>query len=40
LQRHLAAARRIALHPLNTRLFFEELLLDYARLLRGEPAPA
>lgn len=35
LQRHLAEARRIASHPLNARLFLEQLLLDYAGLLRG-----
>jgi DNA polymerase III subunit delta' len=38
LQRHLAAARRIALHPLNARLFLEQLLLEYAGLLRGQAA--
>ena len=32
-QRRLAVARRTAGHPLNTRLFAEELLIDYGRLL-------
>lgn len=32
--RKLAAARRVAGHPLNTRLFAEDLLIDYARLMR------
>lgn len=32
-QRRLAAARRTAGHPLNARLFAEELLIDYGRLL-------
>ena len=32
--RKLAAARRVASHPLNTRLFTEDLLIDYARLMR------
>ncbi len=29
--------QRIVAHPLNTRLFFEELLLTYAALIRGRP---
>jgi hypothetical protein len=29
--------QRIVSHPLNTRLFFEELLLMYAALLRHRP---
>ena len=32
--RGLAAARRVASHPLNPRLFAEGLLIDYARLAR------
>ena len=32
--RKLAAARRVASHPLNPRLFAEDLLIDYARLMR------
>ena len=32
--RKLASARRVASHPLNTRLFAEDLLIDYARLMR------
>ena len=32
-QRRLVAARRTAGHPLNARLFAEELLIDYGRLL-------
>lgn len=34
-QRKLAAARRVASHPLNPRLFAEELLIDYGRLLHA-----
>jgi DNA polymerase III subunit delta' len=37
-QRHMVGSQRIALHPLNARLFLEQLLLDYAGLLRGQPA--
>lgn len=33
--RKLAEARRMAGHPLNPRLFAEELLIDYARLTRS-----
>ena len=33
--RKLAAARRVAGHPLNPRLFAEDLLIDYARLMRA-----
>ena len=33
--RMLVAARRVASHPLNPRLFAEELLIDYGRLMRG-----
>lgn len=36
-QRHMVALQRIASHPLNARLFLEQLLLDYAGLLRGQP---
>jgi len=35
--RHMVRLQRIVFHPLNTRLFFEELLLTYAALLRGRP---
>jgi DNA polymerase III subunit delta' len=34
-QRHVVRLQRIVSHPLNTRLFFEEILLRYASLLRG-----
>jgi DNA polymerase-3 subunit delta' len=34
-QRHVVRLQRIVSHPLNARLFFEELLLRYAALLRG-----
>ena len=34
--RRLAAARRVASHPLNPRLFAEELLIDYARLIQDK----
>ena len=40
-QRHVVRLQRIVNHPLNARLFFEELMLRYAALLRGgavEPA--
>lgn len=33
--RRLAAARQLAQHPLNPRLVFEELLLDYRQLVAG-----
>lgn len=33
--RHVVRLQRIVTHPLNARLFFEELLLGYAALLRG-----
>ena len=36
-QRRLVAARRTAGHPLNARLFAEELLIDYGRLLHVGP---
>jgi DNA polymerase-3 subunit delta' len=36
-QRHVVRLQRIVSHPLNARLFFEELLLRYAALLRGRP---
>lgn len=39
-QRHMVRQQRIALHPLNARLFLEQLLLEYAALLRGEPVSA
>ncbi|HET9402958.1 MAG TPA: DNA polymerase III subunit delta' [Burkholderiales bacterium] len=35
--RRVVRLQRIVLHPLNTRLFFEELLLIYAALLRDRP---
>ncbi len=37
-QRHMVGLQRIAAHPLNARLFLEQLLLDYAGLLRGQRA--
>ena len=33
--RHVVRLQRIVAHPLNSRLFFEELMLTYAALLRG-----
>jgi len=39
-QRHMVGLQRIAAHPLNARLFIEQLLLDYAGLLRGQRAAA
>jgi len=36
-QRHVVRLQRIVLHPLNARLFFEQLMLTYAALLRGKP---
>jgi DNA polymerase-3 subunit delta' len=39
-QRHMVRLQRIASHPLNARLFLEQLLLDYAGLLRGQHAAA
>jgi DNA polymerase-3 subunit delta' len=39
-QRHTVRLQRIASHPLNARLFLEQLLLDYAGLLRGQHAAA
>lgn len=36
-QRHVVRLQRIVAHPLNTRLFFEQLLLMYAALRRGAP---
>jgi DNA polymerase-3 subunit delta' len=35
--RHVVRLQRIVAHPLNARLFFEELLLSYASLMRGRP---
>ena len=35
--RHLVRLQRIVTHPLNTRLFLEQLLLSYAALLRRRP---
>ncbi len=35
--RQMVRLQRIVSHPLNARLFFEELLLTYAALLRGRP---
>jgi DNA polymerase-3 subunit delta' len=40
-QRHMVRQQRIVAHPLNPRLFLEQLLLEYAALLRlpaGRPA--
>jgi len=40
-QRYMVKLQRIVAHPLNTRLFLEQLLLAYAALLRRSPgAPA
>jgi len=39
-QRHMVGLQRIAAHPLNARLFLEQLMLDYAGLLRGQRATA
>jgi DNA polymerase III subunit delta' len=39
-QRHMVGLQRIASHPLNARLFLEQLLLDYAGLLRGQRVAA
>ena len=36
-QRHMVRLQRIVPHPLNTRLFLEQLLLTYAALLRRSP---
>jgi DNA polymerase-3 subunit delta' len=36
-QRHVVRLQRIVLHPLNARLFFEQLMLTYAALIRGKP---
>ena len=36
-QRHMVRLQRIVSHPLNTRLFLEQLLLSYAALLRRSP---
>jgi DNA polymerase-3 subunit delta' len=36
-QRHMVRLQRIVSHPLNTRLFLEQLLLTYATLLRCPP---
>ena len=36
-QRYMVRLQRIVSHPLNTRLFLEELLLAYAALLRRSP---
>ena len=35
LLRKLAKARSLASHPLNPRLFFEDLLIQYAELISG-----
>ncbi|HEU0289433.1 MAG TPA: DNA polymerase III subunit delta' [Burkholderiales bacterium] len=35
--RQMVRLQRVVSHPLNTRLFFEEMLLTYAALLRGRP---
>jgi DNA polymerase-3 subunit delta' len=39
-QRRMVELQRIALHPLNARLFLEQVLLDYAGLLHGQRAAA
>lgn len=36
-QRHVVRLQRIVSHPLNARLFFEQLMLTYAAFLRGRP---
>jgi len=36
-QRHVVGLQRIVFHPLNSRLFFEQLMLTYASLLRRRP---
>jgi DNA polymerase-3 subunit delta' len=36
-QRYMMRLQRIVSHPLNTRLFLEQLLLTYAALLRRSP---
>jgi DNA polymerase-3 subunit delta' len=36
-QRHVVRLQRIVSHPLNARLFFEQLMLIYAALLRRKP---
>jgi DNA polymerase-3 subunit delta' len=36
-QRHVVRLQRIVSHPLNPRLFFEQLMLAYAALLRRKP---
>ena len=36
-QRHVVRLQRIVFHPLNARLFFEQLMLTYAALLGGRP---
>ena len=36
-QRHVVRLQRIVSHPLNARLFFEQLMLTYAALLRRRP---
>jgi DNA polymerase-3 subunit delta' len=35
--RHMVRLQRVVSHPLNTRLFFEELLLTYAAFMRRRP---
>ena len=37
-QRQMVKLQRIASHPLNARLFHEQLLLSYAALIRGGPS--
>lgn len=39
-QRDMVKLQRIASHPLNARLFYEQLLLNYAALIRGQPSGA
>ena len=38
--RRMVGLQRIATHPLNARLFFEELLLSYAAFVKGLPVEA
>jgi DNA polymerase-3 subunit delta' len=38
--RRMVRLQRIAAHPLNARLFFEELLLSYAAFVQGRPVEA
>jgi DNA polymerase-3 subunit delta' len=37
--RRMVRLQRIVAHPLNARLFFEDLLLSYAAFAQGRPVP-